>query len=359
MTRYIIKNNLKLMFRNTWSILIMLIGPVLVITILSSAFSELMKSYEGVDEFEVGYRMEEGRKYSGLFTVVKSYGEEEGIIFIEYSEGEVRDIMEKNNLAGFVDFSDDTYTIYKSANYQVEGMSLEYFINKITDSMEDMAAGSAQIEDITLPKQELEFMPAVNSVDYYGIIYIVYFCWCGLICATGVLGSEKKYKIARRFQVSGVSEFKNYIGKFIPVTLTVAVGMAFVTAMTIALYDIHWGVPLLSVLIVFMTILAGNALGMMVYNISDNLAITVIVLFTVVWLMGFFGGSFETYMFSDFPDAVKQLSPIYHTNRALVELSCMGKSDYTVSAVGYSFIIMAVCSAAAVFAGYIRKRGRA
>lgn len=57
MIRYLIKNNFKLMFRNTWSVAVMLLGPILVIAVLSSAFSELMKSYEGVDEFTVGYRI--------------------------------------------------------------------------------------------------------------------------------------------------------------------------------------------------------------------------------------------------------------------------------------------------------------
>lgn len=359
MIRYLIKNNFKLMFRSKWSILIMLIGPVLVIAILSSAFSELLKSYEGVDEFAVGYRMQEGAENDGLYAAARSYGEEEGIIFHEYPEGEIKDVMEKNKLAGFVEFSDNTYTVYKSADYEVEGITLEYFMNKFIDGVGDVALQTANTEDIMLPTEELEFMPAVSAVDYYGIIYIVYFCWCGIICAAGVLGSEKKYGIARRFQVSNLSETKNYLGKFIPVTLTVTAGMALVSVITIVLYNIHWGAPLLSVFIVFMTVLAGNALGMMIYNISDNLVITVIVQFMIVWFMGFFGGSFETYMFSRMPGILKQLSPIYHTNRALVELSCMGKSDYGFSAVGYSLIITTVCSVISVLAGYIRKRGRA
>lgn len=108
-----------------------------------------------------------------------------------------------------------------------------------------------------------------------------------------------------------------------------------------------------------MMILAGNAFGMMIYNISDNIAITIIVLFTVVWVMGFLGGSFETYMFSSIPDTARHLSPIYYGNRALVELSCMGHSEYVSSAVGYSLAVTVVCSVIAVLAGRIRKRGRA
>lgn len=359
MIRYLIKNNFKLMFRNTWSVVVMLLGPILVIMVLSSAFSELMKSYEKVDEFSVGYRMQDEAEMQVMTEAAKAAGEEAGILFYEYPEGEIEDIMEKNGLAGFVEFSEDDYVVYKSADYEVEGITLEYFMNKMMNAGVDAFLQVVKQEEIVLPSEELEFMPAVNARDYYGIVYIVYFCWCGMICATGVLSNEKKYGIVRRFQVSNISEPKNYLGKLIPVTLTVSAGMAAATIITVLLYDIHWGNPALSALIVFMMILAGNALGMMLYNISDSLVITIIMEFTIVWFMGFFGGSFETYMFSSMPDAVKHLSPIYHGNRALVELSCMGKSNYVASAVWYSLGITAVCSVIAILAGSIRKRGRA
>lgn len=359
MIRYLIKNNFKLMFRNTWSVVVMLLGPILVIAALSSAFSELMKSYEGVDDFTVGYRVEAGGKDNVDFTSFKLAGEKNGILFYEYPQGEIKDVMEKNELAGFVEFSKDTYIVYKSADYEVEGITLEYFMNKVINESVNASLQVQAKDDIVLPMEKLEFMPAVNSKDYYGIIYIVYFCWCGMICATGVLSNEKKYGIVRRFQVSNLSETQNYLGKLIPITLTVTAGMAVATGITILIYDIHWGNPILSGLIVFMMVLAGSAFGMMLYNISDNLAITIIMLFTIVWFMGFFGGSFETYMFSNMPDMVKHLSPIYHGNRALVELSCMGKSNYVVSAVLISLVITVICSAIAILAGGIRKRGRA
>lgn len=337
----------------------MLLGPILVIAVLSSAFSELMKSYEGVDEFAVGYRIQGVAEDNVMFESVKLAGEEAGILFFEYPEGNVEDIMEKNELAGFVEFSEDSYVVYKSADYEIEGITLEYFVNKVMNAGVNAFLQMQEQDEIVLPVKELEFMPEVNARDYYGIIYIVYFCWCGMICATGVLSNEKKYGIVRRFQVSNISETQNYIGKFIPITLTAAVGMAAAAGITALLYDIHWGNPVLSMLIVFMMILAGNSLGMMIYNISDSLVITIIILFTVVWFMGFFGGSFETYMFSGTSDLLKHLSPIYHGNRALVELSCMGESSYTINAVWYAMVITVVCSVIAILAGSIRKRGGA
>lgn len=357
MIRYLIKNNFKLMFRNTWSVAVMLLGPILVIAVLSSAFSELMKSYEGVDEFTVGYRIQEAD--NSIIEATKIAGEEAGILFFEYPEGEIKDVMEKNELSGFVEFAEDKYTVYTSADNEVEGITLEYFMNKVTNEGLNASLQIKEQAKIVLPVEQLKYMPAIDSVDYYGIIYIVYFCWCGMICATGVLSNEKKYGIIRRFQVSNISESQNFFGKFIPIVLTVTGGMAIATIITVLLYDIHWGNPFLSTVIVFLMIVAGTALGMMLYNISDSLVITIILQFTIVWFMGFFGGSFETYMFSSTSDLLKQLSPIYHGNRALVELSCMGESSYVASTVIYSLAITVICSIIAIFAGYVRKRGKA
>lgn len=359
MIRYLIKNNFKLMFRNTWSIVVMILGPILVIMVLSSAFSELLKLYEGVDEFAVGYRLLGDVGDPSVMEAAKVAGEESGILFYEYPEGDIKDVMEKNELAGFVEFSDDAYVVYKSADYEVEGITLEYFMHRV---MQEGINASLQVEEqdtVTLPVKELEFVPAVSANNYYGIIEIVYFCWCGVLCATVVLGNEKKYGIVRRFQVSNISGTQNYLGKFIPCTLAVSAVMAVVTGITILLYGIHWGNPFLSALIIFMMIMAGNALGLMFYYISNNLIIMIIMQFTVVWFMGFFGGSFETYMFSSMPEFLKQLSPIYHANRALVEISCMGKSDYAAGAVIYSLAVTIVCSAVAILADGIRRRGKA
>ena len=362
MIRYLMKNNFKLMFRNTWSIVVMLLGPILVIAVLSSAFSSLLKSYEGVDEFAVGYRVESDNVVTDYIEVLQEAGAENGIAFYDYPQGEPKDVMERNELAAFVEFVGDEYVVYKSADYEVEGITLEYFLGRVmSESVNTYLDAVSQTDEVSveLPISQIDFMPSVNARDYYGIAYIVYFCWCGMICATGMLSNEKKYGIERKFQVSNVSNIQLYIAKLVPITLTVLAGMGSATIISIFLFDIHWGNALLSALIVFMMILAGSALGMMFYNISNNLAITIIALFSIVWVMGFFGGSFETYMFSSMPEISKLVSQIYHVTRALVELYCMGHSEYVGSAIGYSFVIAAVCSVIAVLAGTVRKRGRA
>lgn len=362
MIRYLIKNNVKLMLRNKWTIAIMVLGPILIIAILASAFQELMKSYEGVDECKVGYRIEADMMQESMEQIKKA-GQEAGIFFEEYPEGDIKSLMENNDLAGFVEIGEENYTVYESDDYTVEGITLEYFMHEV------MKKGSKQVlqqmiptiqkEDIQLPIQQIDYMPAVNSKDYYGMVYIVYFIWCGLVCAANVLTSEKKNGIDRRYQISSLSNFKLYLGKWIPIVLTIVIEIGITIVASIVLLDIHWGNLLMSFSLIILTAMASAAFGLMIYYLCNNLAVTIILLFTSVWFMGFFGGCFETYMFSNWSDAVKNASPIYHVNRALVEYSCMGESTYTVSSILYMLAIMVVCSVIAVIADGIRKRGRA
>lgn len=363
MIRYLIKNNLKLMLRGKLAIAAMIAGPVLVIAVLSSAFHDLMQSYEGVEEFKAGYRVEEGSFLENNMEAIKEAGEEAGITLLEYPEGEPKELVENNDLAGFVEIGKDVYTIYESADYPVEGVTLEYFLSRCvkegTKQAQKAVISNMESEELTLPKTEIDYMPSVDSIDYYGIIEIVYFSWMSIICAAGVLTSEKKNRIEQKYQITGISGMKLFLGKWIPVVLATAFAIGICVAVTIVLFDIHWGNPVMSAALMFLLIMASASFGLMLYAFFKNIAVTVVVLFTSVWFMGFFGGSFETYMFSSTPDALKNASPIYHVNRALVEYSCMGHSSYTNSSIFYLLAIILICSVLAVAADGIRKRGRA
>lgn len=351
------------MLRNKLVIAAMILGPVLVTAVLSSAFHDLMQSYEGVEEFQAGYRVEVGSYLENNMEAIKEAGEESGITFLEYPEGEPEELVENNDLAGFVEIGKETYTIYESADYPAESVALEYFLSRCVKGGTKQALKTMipniESAELKLPKAEIDYMPSVDSIDYYGIIEIVYFSWMSIMCAASVLTSEKKNRIWQKYQVTGISGVKLFMGKWIPIVLAAAFGIGICVAVTIVLFDIHWGNPVMSAALMFLLIMASSAFGLMLYAFFQNLAVTVVVLFTSVWFMGFFGGSFETYMFSSMPDALKNASPIYHVNRALVEYSCMGHSSYTNSSIFYLLAIIFICSVLAVAADGIRKRGRA
>ena len=363
MIRYLIKNNFKLMLRNKWVVIVMLLGPILVIAMLSAAFGNMMATYEKTGNFKVGYRIDAGSVFEENIEDIKKAGSEAGIDFFSYPDGDIQKIVEKNDLAGFLVFADDSYTVYENADDKNEGKMLEYFMEQVNRGIDagvrDLMFPETTVSIDKLPAEKLSYMPAISSIDYYGIIEVVYFSWLGIVSVAGVFASEKKNGIEKRFELSGISSGRLYFARWIPAVALTACEMAVTAVLSSFLFGVSWGGYLQSARILLLTIMAAISVGMLLYYIFRNFAVTVIALFTMVWFMGFFGGSFETYMFSSQPESLKRLSAIYYVNRALVEYSCMGHSDYAVSSMVYVGAVTVICTVLALLVSRIRKGGEA
>ena len=385
MIRYLIKNNIKLMLRSPLTLLVYVLGPTIIAAILISAFNSLMRTYEGADTFEVGYMMEEGSEFEDYIDEIIESFDENGIKLIEYKKGDPEDMIREHDLAGFVNFGKDDYEIFETKDHKVEGQIFEYSLSEAFEESADAAyltaVGMQPIKTVTDTETDVEtdteansetaeesstalnvehpdFVPAINSADYYGIIEIVYFASFSIVCGAAFFSKEKKHRIDRRYQVSNVSNVKLYMARLISVTGAVSIGIILSVFTLVAFMDVHWGNPWLSVLIILLMILGTLAMELMLLALTNSMAATVIVTFVIVWLWGFFGGSFETYMFSSHSQLLKNLSPIYYTNRSLVELSCMGHSDYVTKTLVISAVMCVVFSVLTVLISKIRS-GRA
>lgn len=373
MIRYLIKNNFKIMFRSATNILILTLAPIVVSAVLISAFSSIMKKYQETGDFKVGYSYNSEETQTIVIDGIRAIAEEQGISFVEYKNTEPKDALEDDKLAGFVDFGKDSYTVYKTDEAEAENQILEYILHAYYENMSmvvsgQMLQGSQQTADTKesagetdtekIQVQTGDFMPAVDSTDYYGIIYLVYFGWCCIVCGAGLFTAEKKYGIEKREMMSGISELKAYLSKFVPLVAVTCAGLSLYGVASVVLFGVNWGNAFLSILIIILGIMAATALGLMVYSLCDNMVVTVIVVFMLVWYWGFSGGSFETYMFSQMPQILKSLSPIYYENRALVELSCMGSTDYVLKSIAVLGGMTVLFSGIAVLVSTLRRRGK-
>jgi len=355
MIRYLIKNNLKLMSRSSINILCFVLAPILVSAVLMSAFSTLMEKYEDAGSFAVGYRISGKQNGSYIKDALDKMSENNGIIFSECPSGTVEEAVNRADLACFVSFEDDRYLVYEKEDYKVQGKITEGMISTFYNSFLLGKSGS-KAADITIIKAD--FIPPVDSVDYYGIIEIVYFGWCAIVCAAALFSNEKKYRIRNKYTVSGVSEFKLYLARFASLSTAVLLGIGLSAVISSVALDVHWGNLMLSSLIVALAVMAATAFGIMLYTITDSMVLTIILNFSIVWVWGYMGGSFETYMFSSMAESLKRISPIYHENRALVEILVQGKSDFLLSTLLYSAVIIIVSSLISVFASKLRRNGR-
>lgn len=362
MIRYVIKNYIKLMCRSSMNVILLTVTPIILIAVLSSAFSSLMDSYEEAEDFRAGYMVSEENMLTPFIGTFTEEAESSGVTFIEFTGGEPEELIRSNNLAGFVEFTGDSYVITTSSDHEIEGKTLSYMMNAFEKNIETgmmaMQSGS-EVPEPDLTVVEHDHMPAIDSVDYYGIIEVVYFLWCGIVCIAGIVNNEKKFKIMQKLRVAGLSETQIYLSKFIPTVAVVSLGIGIAWIMSVLLFGVHWGNIALSVLIVFLMITAAVSMGLLFYSITNNVVATIMITFAVVWFSGFVGGSFETYLFSSHPQFIKDLSPVYYGNRALVELSCMGRSDYAAKSILVSVIMTVTASILAIGAGKLRKRGNA
>ena len=353
MIRYLIKNNLKIMFRSPVNILLYVLCPIVVTAVLVSAFSAMMESYEGAGQFTVGYRVEENSVFDGYMDAIVETGRDNGVTFAEYRDGEPEKLIKDNKLACFAEFGSDSYTIYETQDSKTESGTLQYMLSAMVNGVI-----SGDYTAVSFKTEQPFFVPAVNSTDYYGIIYIVYFGWCALVCAAGLFSNEKKHRIDERLSVSNLSVLQLYLARFIPLVAVVSCGVGAAALIGGVIMGVHWGNIALSAVIVVLSVMAATAMEMLIYELTNSMLASIIISFGIVWVLGYIGGSFETYMFSMHPDRLKHLDPIYHENRALIELSTMGHSDYVASSSVILVSMFAVFSLLNLAVGRIRRSAR-
>ena len=134
MIRHLIKNNMKLMFRNPANLFLFIAGPLLVLSVLASAFSSLLESYKKQEPFVAGYRLAEASFYAAGMETLKTVAKEADVTFEEYPEGEPKELMDSHDLKVFVDFGEETCVVWKREDAKVEGQTVEYLFEVRSDA---------------------------------------------------------------------------------------------------------------------------------------------------------------------------------------------------------------------------------
>ena len=337
----LIKNNMKLMFRNKSFLLLMIIMPIIVIALLSSAFKDMMAAARDIDPFTVGYRITANSPYQTYLPELKKASAKNDVTLIEYPEGEIKKLIENETVSAFVDIQDDDYIVYQSSAKKAEALVSESLFDNFFYQVDaNTALVTAQMKkglvDIKLleadreraSREVLSVEPMPTSTDYYGIIYIVFWSFFGIIPLAAVIASERKNAIPQRMRVSQMSKTQLYLAKFVPCFLVTFMAMAVAGTISALLFQVHWGALPASVGIILLSTMVAAAFGVFLYQLFNKVVVSVVVGFSLTWILGLFGGSFDPYMYEDFPITLMKASPLYYVNRTLVEFSTKGYSDY-------------------------------
>ena len=349
----LIKNNLKLMLRSKWIFIMMILFPILTIALISNAFQSLMNTNMKVEEFKVGYRLNGDSTYKPLMGKLQDECKGQNIILQDYPEGDIKELLQNRTVDVFVEITNDQYKLYQSNEKKIEASIADsifsaffYQVNEEvvvrTYAMKNDQNTSSRGRESIIKQEVLATNPVPSAIDYYGIIYIVYFAWCGMVSLVAVVSSERKSAIPRRMRVTQMSSTNQYLGKFIPCTMAILIEACISWFLSILIYGIHWGNFSLSFVIIVLTTMAASSIGIVLFQLFRNIAISIVTGFLLTWIWGYFGGAFQSYMYLDIPKYLIHSSPVYYINRTLVEYSTSGHSDYTLSCIGYLVSIILV-----------------
>lgn len=326
MLTYLIKNNMKLIFRGKLIFIMMILMPVFLISLLSSTFDGMLNVNYSLKEYEVGYTVSEDSYILPMLETIKTAGAKAKLKLIPYAKEVGLEKLNDQTLDLYIEFGTKEYVIYQTEETKAATMILKSIMLSYMKS--------DSIQETTYHVEDIEANPIPESKNYYGIVEIVYFMWCGILSISAVINSERKGQIRSRMKMSPTSASSLYLGKFIPCVIVLCIQMGLAMIISFFSLGIDWGEKLiLSLGILFLQAMAVSAFSIMMYHVFQNTAAAIVSCFVIVFGWGLFGGSFQTYMFTTTSDKMAAVSPIYYLNRTLVEFSTKGSSEYTLPCV--------------------------
>lgn len=333
----ITKNNLKLIFRNKSMPILVVLGTILVVAAVANAFHTLLDNAERQEGFTVGYEMQEDSKYAPAESFWIEGMQKENITVKEFSNADPEAVIKEKEADVFVQFRKEDYHLTGNRNNEIDTRIVQYVLYSMDMNMQG-ATGK-----MTFPERSLPSVKVSNAENYYGHAEIIYFMTICSIFLTLIYRTERKNNIGIRFRTSSTGASARYFGKLFSCVITswiIQVGI--VPVLVVTLFDVHLGNPPVVIGVLLLAVIAYAAFGIVFFALFENSAVSIALMFGILWFAGFFGGTFETYMYSSQPEFLKRLSPTYYLNRSLIELSVNGESDYLLPCVGILILMILV-----------------
>jgi len=348
------KKELKLLFRNKVSVIMMFIAPIVLILLMSYAFSEYMGSEQKL--FENGkfyyYMDSETEKYTDWFLECKKDFEEEfNVTFEEVTEyDKAVASVKKQEAYGIITIKADGYDYYRSEfNETDEGRLLR---QAVTARLDKISVG-----DDTEPEVAISIVKGskMEAKEYFSIVELTLVMMYISFIIANSLFTEHEDKTLNRVMVSKAKLSGLFGGKLLTGLTIGVIQIVEVYLFTTFVFGLNWGdkTPYMFLeygLVALFSTLLGICVGYLVRN-KDML--DMIILMCAI-LFAFLGGAFTPLTSLQSFAAMRviiRISPLYWTNNALMELysgSVSNSFNYSVAILGIlSVILGAICVLAA------------
>lgn len=308
--------------RNRRAFLMRLLFPVVLILVLSTAFSRSFNSQNITFSGDtVAYAGDSGAASAVLSEFMKSSNEKLGLKFVEVRDTAAAiDGIKNCKYVAYITAKDCKLTYYKNSNpsYNFEAEVIEPELQgfamragavmAVAQADPKAAGGMASGEIGSFTRLLSVDLKPQSAMDYYSVVILLMIAVTGALTGTNAVKSDRVFKTGLRISASPANPFQVFIGRVlgsVAINYLAAVILIVISSMLGANWGGNIGMTLLIVLsIVIFAQSFGIALGMLVKNDST---ISVVMNFGTQ-ILAFLGGSY--FPIRDFTGVLKFLSDL-------------------------------------------------
>jgi ABC-2 type transport system permease protein len=369
------KNDLKRFFRDKMGMFMLIIFPVLLIFILSSAFSSTMNKSFKLEPFSVGYSITQNSPLYGSINTITDGLIKQKITLIKMDKGSALREITNRKLAGYVEFSGNSYIFHKSDDMKISASIFEsilssisyttgtysgmykYFADNKIKPNDNQNINSASKNLLQIEKIKVE--PAPSSMQYYGIVMLINTLTFSLVAGAAIINNDRKRRVNLRIGLTKVSPIIIFFARTLSSVVTSMLQITIAIIASILLLKVDFGTHYIQVFLLILLYSATvSTLGVALGYLIKSLSITRTIVFAASFFLNFFGGSYTPYVFAvdDFLSLMKK-TPLYYINRSLVEITTKGYSNLVSTAVTIEVSVIVISLLIGILA-YSRREAR-
>ncbi|MBF0746702.1 ABC transporter permease [Gemella sp. 19428wG2_WT2a] len=336
---YIAKSEILRIYRNKKHLFMLILFPILMITILSTAFKENFTSTYTLPKMSISYYLSSSNKdYNDNFLkFVTTVSSEVDIEFKKINSEEFnneKEKLENGELTALIKTEDDkSLTVFlnniKKDNADFVTLLLKVFIDTeqtltaVASEFPEKLQNIKEVNEDLVNKKVIESKTGSTSTDYYTISMYTLMGLYGLSLCTELFFTERKLKTLDRISISKSSKLEIIFGKFLGYLGIMTIQLSILFVFSIYVMKANWGnqywiIGLLTFSLIFFT--AATSLFLSTFFKNKKLISNVINL--IIPILGLLGGSYiplSTFQ-SELLNTLSFLSPLKWMNDSIFYL---------------------------------------
>lgn len=335
----IIRRELLQQMKSYKIILVMTILPILIITIMGLVFDSDFSPSIDSDSLNVAYTVDEQSDFSTALLL----GLDQTLNIIETTEEKGLEGIADNNVTVYINITGNHVALYKNDTFYRSASVVENYIDMFITKYEIIeVTGTVNLKSYTTVTT-VSVEDESSILDYFGIAMCLLFVLYGMSLQISSVIKEKTENTLYRMQLAPVKRTQILFGKIMGNILIATIQVTLVMVTTIVFFDVNWGNPIKSWVLLETFVVLSVAMGISFGCIFKSEDKAMGFIHIAIFVFGFLGGSYMPLEGLGFLGKVgKFISPLWWTNTGLFASIYYPDMSYYLSAIAINIGLTAL-----------------